>query len=92
MRFFQSKTAKESQNNSSKERGSDLDRLYAVMRRMAQRIAQLETQLSTVRRDVNRIDKKIYRSDGDASQVYKQVGHSQLPSGESTLPDIFMGV
>jgi len=39
----------------------DLNSLWAIVRRLKQRVAELELQLSCCRRDINRIDKMVYR-------------------------------
>ena len=49
-----------SQNNGP---GQGLANLWAEIRRLKSRVLSLETGLSTVRRDVNRVDRKQYRDE-----------------------------
>ena len=39
------------------------DRLYALARKLGQRVTELESITSTLRRDLNRVDRKVYRAD-----------------------------
>ena len=43
------------------KRPIEADRLYARLRRLEQRLSYCEEKLSTLRRDVNRIDRREYR-------------------------------
>ncbi len=56
-----SKAGKPASNSQSK--GADLDKLWAIARRLQSRVDVLEAQLSTVRRDLYRVDKKVYREE-----------------------------
>jgi len=55
------------QTASSEPRKDNFDRLYAAMRRLSARVIQVESQLATIRRDVNRVDRKVYRDAGEPS-------------------------
>lgn len=41
------------------------DRLFAITRRLAQRISELEANSGSLRRDLNRIERKIYRDSNE---------------------------
>ena len=43
------------------KRSTESDRLYARLRRLEQRLSYCEEKISTLRRDVNRIDRREYR-------------------------------
>ena len=52
---------KEVKTKPSDNGGKSPSTLYAILRRLSAKVNQIELQLSTVRRDLNRIDKKVYR-------------------------------
>jgi hypothetical protein len=59
-----SKDPAESQNKpDDKQPGNRSDTLFAVYRRLEQRLAYVEEKVSTLRRDLSRIDKKVYREE-----------------------------
>jgi hypothetical protein len=65
------------------------DALFASLRRLEARVKSLEAQASTLRRDVNRIDKKVYRAAQDAPAA-----ETQKPGnggGMYPLPDPYVG-
>jgi len=71
----QSNPKDEGQSTTSKsDKTLNRDGLYAILRRQAQRIAALETQVSTLRRDLNRIERKSYR---DAESGDKHNGQGE---------------
>ncbi len=75
----------ERQTSSLNDQGRQhLGILWAQLRRLKAQVASLETAVSTCRRDINRIDKKQYRDNGNTppSEIEKPVGEAAtLPPG-----------
>lgn len=61
-------------NDTRESVDSRFNSFYARQRRLEQRIAELELALSTIRRDVNRIDRKLYRQKDAPSNIDDLVG------------------
>lgn len=83
-------------NEQSNLPGNSQDRIYAILRRMSVRITLLETQASTLRRDVARIDKKQYRDEAKlpAAQIEAPAAEPdprQFQFPWAKLPDPFTG-
>ena len=72
---------KEVQIKPSDNGGKSPSTLYAILRRLSAKVNQLELQLSTVRRDLNRIDKKVYRQSDSLPSV-------ETPVSKVTFQDI----
>lgn len=49
--------------------GTNPDSLYALLRRLNARVSEIESLIAIVRRDVARIDRKVYRDEGQASAI-----------------------
>lgn len=52
--------------------------IYRFVRRLSERIATLEEQVSTLRRDLNRVDRKVYRDAEGIPEVPKDVKEGEL--------------
>lgn len=56
-----SENKEESQQPRAERQPKQADVLFARVRKLEQRTTYLEAQLSTVRRDLNRVDRQVYR-------------------------------
>jgi hypothetical protein len=69
-------------------RGRD-DHIYAVLRRLTARLSQLEASVSTLRRDLNRVDRQVYRKQGSPSNKTSDLDELLTYRGESEVDDEF---
>ena len=76
--MFKSKKEIPIQNKASETGTDKVSTLYAVCRRLATRLNDLEEKYSTLRRDLNRIDKRVYR---DAELPPPEGNHDQVEDG-----------
>jgi len=59
--------------------GDTVGHLYAIMRRLGERITDLERREGENRRDISRIEKRHYRTVNDVPQVEEKT--EELPAG-----------
>jgi hypothetical protein len=78
MRLFPSKKQEKSQSPNVNRGDTTRDTIFALLRRIEARVSELETNVSTLRRDLNRIDRKVYRESEGVS-----------PIKEDNLPEIW---
>lgn len=88
MKFRGPKKTDSSQSVSSKAQDSGLDRVYALLRRINGRLVDVESKLSIVRRDINRIEKKVYR---DQEQSIAPANHDEQQSDQALQEIGFLG-
>ena len=79
-----SKRDKQSQNNPGEHKPKGIDVLFALSRRNEQRMTELESKLSTIRRDLNRLDRMVYREteapeDAEVKRRVNEYGSFYVP-------------
>ena len=75
--FRTSEKDEKSQTAKAEERGTPLDRVFAIMRRMSERLTHLETQVGNLRRDLNRVDRKVYRAEEPPASLPQPKTHPE---------------
>ena len=78
------------QTSVSKVHQQNGDRLYAIMRRIASRVAHLELENSTLKRDIWRIEKKLSR-DTNNPPTFKAKQDALIPGNGTRNNDLFEG-
>ena len=89
LRRQQSKSNHKGQTPSGDEhrpKTKDDDRIYALLRRLGQKVSQLESEVSTIRRDLNATRRKVYREDGSPLIKEEPVGKRVDEPGGIVFP------
>ena len=87
MRFPLSKKKEISQTPAIEPRPVKGDTVFALLRRLGARLSAVEQNMSTIRRDLNRLDRKVYREPEEAAKI-DNLGSGAAPKLVG-LPDIF---